>query len=453
VNTHTIDVLLISASEQECAAVREICSEFGYELRILPSFGAALESSEDARVTILSDSGLPADVSVTEGAQGLKQMIPQAFQISLMERELPKEKSTFLRKCGSDMIALRSELLDTSKFWFAISQVLRATYLPIKSVDMVENVEVPFNVFHLLPERKKFIPFIFSGDIISPAKMEKVRKVSEFYFHRSEATGYQRFVDQTTDMSAAGLAKRCRAVFLALQAEFTELAVAISDQSDLASFGDGQVLVGRCQQLCEDLLKTLGEFPKAWEIINASSIGDFGSLERAPAVSAYCGLFALLMGLPNIPNLMLTALLCDFGFLRLNSGLTRKLRENRGLTPELEAQISAVPETSLQMILQRKLSIDEKSRNILISTYERADGKGFPKKIDHLKLSTGAQLIRFSRWFDQSTLLRMGEARKSPLNIFQHFSRNEKPGEVYTEKFLSLLQQHVISAEAFHDPK
>lgn len=432
-----IDVLIVSPDEKEQRCLKEICDEFQYNLAVCKNFDELLEYSQGCSLVVLSHKAMEKSSQVAELMQAARQTLPGAFQALIVADNLPKEEANFLRKSGANLIALASELEASSKFWFAINQVLRATYLPVKAVDLVPDVPIPFTIYHLMPARKKFLPVVHAGDALPGAKLAKLGEVHEYYFRRTESAQYKEFIESTSDKSAQGLAKRCRANFLALQSEFTTLVFSLTDQSDAASFGEGQELVGRCRKLCEDLMSNLAEFPRAWEIINSSSIGEFGSLERAPAIAAYVGIFGLQMELPKLSELMLVALLVDLGLIKISPAATKGLRRQESLGAEGSAQMKAVPEVSLKMILDRKLSLDEKSRSIMLSTYERCDGKGYPKGITGLKLSTGAQLVNLAREFDKGTLLQMGRMRREPLDVLREMLQAETPEAHYTGKFLA----------------
>ena len=223
----------------------------------------------------------------------------------------------------------------------------------------------------------------------------------------------------------------------------------VTDESQSSSFGEGQALVNQCRKLCEDLLANLAEFPKAWEIINSSAIGEFGSLERAPAIAAYCGLFGIHCQISLLAELMLVALLADIGMIKLEASITKKIRQELALDDRERKAFERLPEMSLNTILDRKFSIDEKSRGILLSTYEHADGSGFPKGITELKLGAGAQMVRLARDFDRATILRLGKARQDPKIVMRDYVSQAQPGKIFTRDFIHLLTKNLLKTDIF----
>jgi len=119
------------------------------------------------------------------------------------------------------------------------------------------------------------------------------------------------------------------------------------------------------------------------------------------------------MGLEQIEDIMIAALLADVGMLLLPPGILAKIREQKvsELTEDECRKYRQYPTKSLEIVLGRKLPIEEKLRDMMLAVHERADGTGFPKGITGRKLTEGAQLIHFCREFDRRTLIRMGAQR------------------------------------------
>jgi response regulator RpfG family c-di-GMP phosphodiesterase len=302
---------------------------------------------------------------------------------------------------------------------------------------------VPFDVYHLLPQRQKFLKFLFSGDALDAERVVKLKDVGEAYVHRKDAQSYKDYIASGDDRSAAGISKRCRAQFLALYESYSSLVFLLTDQSETGSFKEGERMLGSCKKLCEELLGALAEFGNAREIINNSTIGEFGSVERAPAIAAYTALFSLQIGFEGIGNNMLATLLSDLGLLFLPPSVIKKIRAGQieAMTPEEQALFKRYPLQSLDVVLDRKLAIHEKLRAVLVSIRERVDGKGFPKGLMDSKVPLESQLIQLSWQFDQMTLLRLGKPRVDPKQALKQLITHEiaNPGR-YSPELLQRLQ-------------
>lgn len=410
------DIGILSNKREVADRVRSVCTEFGYTHTDWKDVDSFLSAKRVPRLTVASLTGDNGDMSVAEMAQVVRHLSSETFLIGVANDSLAKNEATFTKKSGCNLVLLEQELIGTSKFEFIASQVLRTRYLPLKPFDLVPDKPVPFSVYHLLPQRKKFLITAFKDDLISKEKLDKASQVGELYFERDEAKLYNDYLRQHSDRSAAGLAKRCRGQFLALFSTFSTLTFKLTNQSENASFAEGQELLKSCLDLCSELLGTLAETGEPWKIINNSAIGDFGSVERTPAIAAYAGIFALFLEWKGIDQVMLTALLADLGLLFQPSETLRKLRTTgaKALSEEERALFVKYPARSMDLLLDRKLSFPEKQRKWIIQTLERHDGQGFPNRTVSSMIDKESSLIAFSRDFDQRTLIRIGKPRIDP---------------------------------------
>jgi response regulator RpfG family c-di-GMP phosphodiesterase len=419
------DFGVLSDDYRLLSRIQELASEFNYTFNHWKNVDELMEATDDYRLVICAMNDPNSKSNISELVQVAHQMCPSAFIICSVSGTLAKETATFAKKSGANLILLEEELLTTSKLDYACSEVIRASYLAIKATDLTPGIELGFDVFHLLPQRQKFIKFAFEGDLLPEEKLKKVQQVGEIYIVRDDATKFSEYIKKNQDMSAAGLAKRCRAEFLALYASYANLAFLLTDQSEHASFKEGEALVKKCRILCGELVNTLASHGNAFDIVNNSTVGEFGSVERTPAIAAYAGLFALQMELDKIDEIMLASLLSTIGLLLTPFSVSGKIRQDRlqDLTPEENLAYRRYPSASLDLTLSRKLPIDPSLRELILSVNERADGTGFPRNLPSHKIPHGSQLIRFCSLLDRRTLVKLGEQRRDPQEVLKQLAR------------------------------
>jgi hypothetical protein len=434
------DIILVAAKE------------FGYSAHEFLNVEDVFESSIEPSLMFVIESMGPGEVSVDELVQAGRQQFPHAFLILIVEKELTKEKSAFLQRQGVKLAFLRHEV-DTGKVEFAINQLLKASFVPLKSIDLLPDHPLPFTIYHLLPQRKKFLKLIRTGDSIAVDRLPRLLENPEFYLDRGDLYEYKKFVEETSDKSSKGLAKRCRANFVTLQSEFTNLAFEVTDESSRVSFLEGQELLARCQKLCDDLLVNLAEFPRAWEVVNGSSIGEFGSLERAPAIAAFSGMLALRADLKRVEEIMMASLLVDMSVLTFSSKIADALRAGKNIfnsgsfsNDELE-KYRRLSQRSVDLALNRKLSIPEKLRNIIVGVYEQADGKGFPNGINDQKIMIESQMIRFAKEFDSRIQVKLGRARKDPIDAMKEILDDPVLTGVFSADFKKLVKEKILGGD------
>jgi len=408
-----VDFALIGSDARALARCKSICEEFEYSFQDWAKLDSFVDCESMPKLVVAYPPDMSSKESAAEAAQAVRFKCRDAFLICVVSGRLGTETAAFAKKSGANLIVLEDELYGTSKLEFAATQVVRADFIPIKPTDLAPGIVVPFDVYHLMPLRRKFLKIAAAGTEFASEKILKLGEVGEIYIRKSAVELFNQYIESNQDRSAKGLARRCRSQFLALYASYMDMAFLLTDQSEYASFDRGAELLKHCRDLGSNLLMTLGEFGNAWDIVNNSTIGECGSAERAPAIAAYAALFALQMDLPDIEEIMTAALLADLGLLLLPPEVSKKMRVGSldDLTAEELNSYRGYPHHSLGMILSRKLPVGEKLRELLISTHERADGTGFPRGITGRKLTEGAQLIQFCREFDRRTVVSMGQAR------------------------------------------
>lgn len=446
------DFCLIADEEMIIQRCRSLCVDYSYSFQNFNSLDAFMEASpKDVSLIVMALS--PKDENqkafAAEMAQSIRFSNPDTFTVCTVSGGLAKDEAGFAKKSGANLILLKEELMNTSKPEFISTQIIKSAYLPIKSTDLTAGKTIPFTLFHLLPQRGKFLPIAFPDDLLDEKKMKKCIEAGELYIRRMDAEKFDQFIKENQDQSASGLSRRCRSQFLMLFSSFSSLVFLLTDQSEGGSFAEGQELLKKCTEMCSALLGTLGEFGNACEIINNSAIGELGSVERAPAVAAYAAVFGLRLDFGNIDQIMLAALLVDLGLILIPPSASKKLllESANTFSDEEKKAYHSYPQQSMDLVLNRKLSLDQKFRTLMMSTQERADGKGFPKGLVGSKISDAAQLVQFCREFDQRTLLRLGKPRPDYDKVKKDIIMEniEKPGK-YNPEFLDKLKKYLIDS-------
>lgn len=445
------DIAVVTSDSQMLERIANLSKQLSFSFRQVPSLEAVVDDEKECLVCVSYFPEIREEQAATEMAQACHQQYPSSYLVCVVNSALSKDIVSQTKKYGANLILLPEEAFNSSKLEFITTQVLRSTFLPVKVSDLVADKVIPFTLYHLLPQRKKFLRFAAAERVLEKERLDRCVDVKELYVHKSQVNLFNTYIQSNTDLSATGLARRCRSQFLALYGSYAELVFLLTDQSEKSSFAEGQRKLALCQDLSSKLMTTLGEFGNAWDIINNSAVGELGLSERAPAVAAYCALFALLLDFKNVEQIMLGALLADIGLLSLSPSITDKLREDResDLDPQERAAFEKYPLISLQLVLDRKLPIEEKLRNIITNSQERADGKGFPKHVSEDKLYEEAELLHFCREFDRRTMLRLGRPRTQPLVVLEEMIREEikSPARI-SARFRDKLKKAFLNEKA-----
>jgi hypothetical protein len=204
----------------------------------------------------------------------------------------------------------------------------------------------------------------------------------------------------------------------------------------------------KCEKLSSELMMTLGAVGDGWDVVNNSAIGEFGSVERAPATAAYAGLLSLQCGIGDQTPIMTAALICDLSIMDLHPRVTKKIRKGAiisDLHPEDQEIYKQHPTASLNKALSRKLQIPDHVKNIILCTHEQMDQKGFPNRLRTDKIPAEALVIQICEMMDKRSLIRMGEVRPD-INVVkqqlldENLAAPERFGMLFLEKIKSCLK-------------
>lgn len=415
----TIDVALISNNSSHIRRLNEIASEFNFKSNIYSNIDQFADGCEKDEISciILSANEVSKQEEIAGQVQVIKQLQPNAFIITIIGKKMSSENAVFVKKSGSRMILQEQDLLESSKLEYVCTQMIRASLVPVKAAEFSVNTEIQFTLYYVMPLNKKIVPFVPKGTKIDEPRYQKMLKAGELLLKREEIDAFKKYLDANPINSAEGLLSRCRASYLNFCKSHVDLIFLLIDQSEKSSFQLGDSLFKYCESLAQGLLTSLSAVEDPWQVINNSSLGEFGPIERAPSVAAYSGVLSLMSSIGEPAKVMIAALIADIGMLDLSPQTNKKMRENFAkkatefLTPDELTEYQKHPEMSLNICLARKLQIGNDLRNMIMCSHERADGKGFPQKTLPDNISHEAMLIQFSEMIDQKSSVRLGQEK------------------------------------------
>ena len=355
------DLALFSQDTRFIDRCKRICEKFGYVFKHFDNTSQFVTEHTEYRLIAIAGMEFPNGGELSAFLSTVKTGAPDAFLLFVEHAKGVENAITIAKSFGCDLTLKEGEFFDTSKPEFICSQVIRATYLPIKSTDISSGKVLTFDLYHFMPQREKFLKFCFEGDQIDPKKLEKLKSVDEVYIHRDQAAKFATYMTVGANTTnAEEMNRRCRGQFIAFYASYTNFVFQITDQSGEKTFQAGLDLLKKCKALAMDLLVTLATHPDPWNIISKATVGDFGSLERAPAVAAYAGIIGTLMGIDQTEDLMVSALLSELGILLLPEPIMDHIRKGTvdQLTEEQLKIYNNYPRKSISIVLDKKVQID-----------------------------------------------------------------------------------------------
>jgi hypothetical protein len=445
-----IDWVVISPNELTLKRGEAISNDFSYNFQTfsnIDSFSEVAEALGEIPLIFIDAEHVQKESDIAGTVQVARQMADHSQLIVSIDGKMDPAAATFLKKSGAHVVLVGPELKSSSKLEFFVSQKVKSSFYPIKTYELIPDKPVPLQIYHLMPLNRKFLPVTRANDVLPADRLQKLSAAGELYIRKEDINLWMSYCDKVVEGSPDSVTKRSRARYLTLMTAYIDLLMMISDQSEFASYDAGNELYKKVQTLSSELLSTLGAVNNAWDVINNSAIGEFGSLERAPAIAAYAGLLSLNSGLgdPNIA--MLTALLADISMIDLPADVSRKFRQAKGLS-NLNAEdleyYKQHPKASLTKVLTRKFQISETIKNALQSTHERYDKKGFPFQPRPEKIPMESFIVQICEELDQRTLLTIGREKKSIESAQQElFADLEKDPNRFPALLVTKLQSLV----------
>ncbi|XGC80837.1 HD-GYP domain-containing protein [Bdellovibrio bacteriovorus] len=423
----TLDLAIISESNVFRQRAQLVGSLFTFECITFPSDEAFfMESNLFKNVScILFDFCKPHDIKDITGTLHVARQVSPSSYILVVCNKMSTEEMDMAISAGASRIITQQEYYDSSKPEFVLSQVIKSVFVPVKTMDLVEGTALTFPLYHFMPLNRRFLKVFNTNSTLTKDFLTKFSNAGDLYVQRESLDLWQEYTSGYVAKDSAEALQKSRQKFRQLNESFLSLALLVSDRSTPATFAKGKELYSHCEKFSADLLSSLLDLEDPWYIISSSAVGDYGSIERAPAVAAYAGFMSATLKVGNPTEVMIGALLADIGYLELSPSVAAKLRTNRTheMNAEERMEYHKHPIFSLNQCLARRLPLSNNIKEIILQSHERVDQKGFPRRPKADKLLEEAMLVRLCWELDQQCQGRMGEKKPDIREIRRQFSR------------------------------
>lgn len=411
-----LDLAIVSSKSNFQQRAEKCARCFGFDYKSYDNdedFFTGAESYKTISCVVLDCSAVEKPNEVAGVVQVAKQCAPDSYILVVASSKLRPEDARVVATSGASIVIMESEYYSSSKLEFILTQVIRSAYIPIKTIDLIVGTEPTFPLYHLMPVNKKFLKVANPGIVVRRDFLDKYSEVGELYLRRADLGAWAEYTNSFVSDDSDSLLRQCRLKFLMLNQSFLNLALLVADQSSAASFAQGRELYDICLGFAGDLLESLVHIKDPWVVISNSAIGDFGSVERAPAIAAYAGLLSSNSRTGDPKEVMIGALLSDIGYLELSPSAAQKIRTNmmEDMNAEEQMEYKKHPIFSLNQCLSRKLPLSENIKDMILQSHERFDQKGFPNQPRSDKIAEEAMLVRLCWELDSRSQVRMGEER------------------------------------------
>lgn len=443
-----IHLASIASNSDNVRRITSLCKEFDFNYRQYQSVDEVLDIFPQVLFVTLFLEHERDLKKMTNMISKTKELFPSAFILPITKVQLTEDMLIDFRDHGASAVILEEELYTSSKLEYFTSQIIRTTFLPIKAVDILPGSIVPFNLYTLLEVNKRFVKLYGDGGVIDKDRHERYKKHGTEWFIRRQDIGlYKKYLEEYRP-SGNTMESECRYAYLQLKVDFMNLVIILTDSSTLGSYADGKKLLERCEKSAANLVDVVTKIKNIDDVLERTSFMDFGSIERTPGLVLTVGSYAHKLGLSDLNDLIFSTLISDIGFIRLPYDVNRKIKSGvLNFNEQEEALYESHPRASINILLNRKLPLSDRIKEIVLSTHERSDKKGFPMRIAPERIPLESQIIQFFYQVDQNIQVRPGELFKDREEETKRIINNWSWGGVITLPALNKIKKALFPAD------
>jgi hypothetical protein len=448
------DLVCIGFEDDGMKRVQTAASFLEIQMSFYKNADAVFEKSDElqrTRLILVSVVKVAKKEDIAGEVQVLRQFFPDAFIAVVAAKKMQLEDARFVKKSGCNYLFLENDFLNTTRLEYLMLQIVNAAYIPLKVADLQVNSTIDFRVMTIMPLNQKIVGVLHPETVITESRLNKIKCVEELFVRRDQVDLYMAYLAKHPDLTANGLANRCRVQLASVALAHSNLVLSLTDQAEAGSFDQGKILLNSCLELTRNLLETLAMLPEPWNVISQSNIGMLGGTDRSMSVAAMAAVASFACGLGSPENVMMAGLFCDLALLELSPKSLGKLNTNEGrasLTFEDEAVFKNHPITSLNRMLENKMQVTEEIKKIILCTHEQDNKLGFPNQVLSEKIPVEAAIILFHEMVDLEFRMTLGRKRESYPEVRKRvYDRENRPNGSFSLTVL-LKMAEVIKGDA-----
>jgi HD-GYP domain-containing protein (c-di-GMP phosphodiesterase class II) len=283
------------------------------------------------------------------------------------------------------------------------------TYVPIQLMDLRANSMLEFDLYIQLSDDSKFILYKKADQNIERSMLDRFTKheFSNFFVLDSEYAKYIQYIErslldsigQMDPLNNIPATRRSAKEFLSATfnrgpSKYTPKLIE-NLNTVVVTFVDMFI---DSEQMQKNVYK---------KFIEISSRGT--GFQRHPLnVCTYS--IIIMMGLgysmkKEIISMAMASLLHDLGLTRLPSSMMLVKHDNLEAMDKLTAEaIKSHPYKTLEIIKETKIKLSEMTESLILQHHERADGKGYPRRLVGNMIDDLAQILRFADLLDEEVI-------------------------------------------------
>lgn len=337
-----------------------------------------------------------------------KRLIKNGFTQAYL---LPWEKSDLLRSLHEESV-------------YSVLPELR-NYQVIKVVDLTPGTILDFDLKVFLPRNNKLLPFSSEGDPVNEEKFAKLmeNQLNTLFIHKDEIEKFRKYTADT-------FRKLLRPNKMSETEKQEKLEKCVRDLiSDMFiedtkenTFGNSQGLLKEVKEIIKVLISD--DDKDIQKKINQMVNQEENFYLHLSNVSAYAGLFAIILGFEKPEEMALAGLLHDIGKINLPVDIADMPVDQMG--PHALEAYKKHPVYSIDVAKLKRIVLPEGVIKAIMQHHEAINGTGYPHGLQGQRISKEGKLLAIANNFDHRTSMKPGQKAVSPrqaiIDMFQENS-------------------------------
>lgn len=359
---------------------------------------SSFSTLEIAQTLRMNYPELPIFFIATEKADfDKKKLVKNGFTQAYL---LPWEKADFLRSLQEESI-------------YSVIPELR-DYQAIKIVDLTPGTILDFSLKAFLPRNNMLVTFSGEGSPVSAEKFAKLydNQMNTLFVHKDEIEKFRQYTAETfkrllrpNQMSETEKQEKLEKCVRDLISDMF-----IEDTKE-NTFGKSQSLLTEVKEMIKLLISE--EHSDVLKKIDSLVNQEGNFYLHLSNVSAYAGLFSMVLGFEKPEEMALAGLLHDIGKINLPKDVANLEEANMG--PNALEAFHKHPKHSIDVAKLKRISLPDAVMKGILHHHEAMNGTGYPAGLNGTRISKEGRLIAIANTFDDMTSLKSGEKGMSPL--------------------------------------
>lgn len=347
----------------------------------------------------------PSGISPIEVAQTLRMSYPDGplFFIATDKKDFDKRKLVKNGFSGAFLLPWEKSdflsALNDEALYSALPEL--RDYKPVKIVDLIPGVQLDFAVKAFLPRNNKMVLFSEKGEPISEEKMEKLKgnDFNTLFVHKDEVDNFKKYTVQTLSKylkpNAISETEKSEKLKTCIRELISDLFI-----EDDSTFTKSQGLLKEVKDIIQLLLKDDHQISDKIDVMVKQETNFYQHLTN---VSAYAGIFGIILGYEKPEHLALAGILHDIG--KINLPVEFAEMDESELGPHGLEAYKKHPNYTLDIARFKKLPLPDKVMLAIQQHHEAMNGSGYPDGLPGYRISIEGKILAIANTFDKLTTM------------------------------------------------